>query len=372
MQKLLWTGLGLLLVGCGTGGMSARSAGTKVTVEIPSPVVSTPASNVFLYRPSASANKVYISSVSLSSGAISEHGAFSTGAGSGPADFVATPDARFAYVAHSGASAIAQYSLDPANGSLAFVNSYATYAGPAHLAMDPAGRFLFAIHSSLGQLKAYAIDPSSGTLTLVNYYASNGSGARAITVDPGGKFLYAATDQFLQAYSIDQSTGALTAQGAPYAYDVGALAANPSSSRLYYAEWLFSSMGSYVINAVTGALTSGGNYGSQTGYHYKAITFNAAGTHFYAANSYGNQVEAFSVNAGTGNLSFLGSQPVPSGCNAMGAKVAPNQNFLYLACSNSSGKTLAFPINPNGTLGVVTATSIASGMAAHGLTVVEF
>jgi 6-phosphogluconolactonase (cycloisomerase 2 family) len=66
---------------------------------------------------------------------------------------------------------------------------------------------------------AYSIDPSTGALTPVAGSVPAGAGARALALDPAGKFAYTANnnDNTITAVSIEPSTGALSQiPGSPF------------------------------------------------------------------------------------------------------------------------------------------------------------
>lgn len=70
-------------------------------------------------------------------------------------------------------------------------------------------------------MSAYAIDPTTGALGAVagSPFAA-GAGPYSVTVDPGGRFVYAANSNShnVSAYAIDATTGTLGAlAGSPFA-----------------------------------------------------------------------------------------------------------------------------------------------------------
>ncbi|MCA9878643.1 MAG: lactonase family protein [Thermomicrobiales bacterium] len=96
------------------------------------------------------------------------------------------------------ADGISVYAVDPASGALT-LRQVAPQANPSWVALDPGQRFLYAAtetddyegeHS--GGMAAYAVNPADGTLTYINEQSSGGAHPCHQSVDPSGRFLVAA------------------------------------------------------------------------------------------------------------------------------------------------------------------------------------
>ena len=63
----------------------------------------------------------------------------------------------------------------------------------------------------------YAVDPAQGTLTLGEFIPSLGQSPRNITIDPTGRYLFAANQNSnnVVIFKVDAKTGHLTPTGQP-------------------------------------------------------------------------------------------------------------------------------------------------------------
>ena len=81
-----------------------------------------------------------------------------------------SPSGDFLYVPNRGHNSIAGFSVD-GTGRLTPVGHAATEAVPSAFSLDPGGKFVFAAGSSTGMLASYAIDQGTGALTPLQTYA---------------------------------------------------------------------------------------------------------------------------------------------------------------------------------------------------------
>jgi len=152
-------------------------------------------------------------------------------AGPGPSSVAIDPSGKFAYVTNSSSDYISQYRIAvpvddfmPDN-ALTPVSNPAAGSAPASVTVDPTGRFVYAANSGSNDVSAFSIDPYNGVLIPVGgspYPA--GTAPSSVTVDSSGKFVYVtnASSNNISGYSINQSTGALsTISGSPFATGSG-------------------------------------------------------------------------------------------------------------------------------------------------------
>jgi 6-phosphogluconolactonase (cycloisomerase 2 family) len=123
--------------------------------------------------------------------------------------------------------------------------------------VDPAGRFLFAgnAFSSKG-ISVYKIDRGTGALTVVpgSPFAPTLPIADLV-VNPGGRFLFVATQAYIVPYSIDGNTGAITPAALGTFVYGSIFAISPNGKFLYLSSLPPLPLDSYSINQQTGALT---------------------------------------------------------------------------------------------------------------------
>jgi 6-phosphogluconolactonase (cycloisomerase 2 family) len=194
---------------------------------------------------------------------------------------------RFAYVIDEQGSQIFGFTIDGSSGALAPMPSspFAAPTFPGSLAADPSSRFLYVTSAGasgvIGTILAYSINQSTGALTAIPGYqfpltdAGGIVSPEALTIDPSGKFLYAAIEQpatspnspnlAVAAFTINRTDGTLTpVSGSPFA--IGAttdggtpIVIGPSGQFLYIAYYDFANSTSDVtgfsVDSTTGALT---------------------------------------------------------------------------------------------------------------------
>jgi 6-phosphogluconolactonase len=84
-------------------------------------------------------------------------------------DLHLTPDGKFLYAAERTSNTIAAFSVDAANGKLAYLSSTPTEKQPRGFAIDPKGKYMVVSGEQSDTISVYAID-GSGALTLLKKY----------------------------------------------------------------------------------------------------------------------------------------------------------------------------------------------------------
>src|SRR5260221_7165540 len=90
------------------------------------------------------------------------------------------------------------YDLNPADGTLTRRTAIKDYPSPSSLAVSPNQKFLYAVNeisnfsgTRNGSVTAFAIQPDGG-LKFLNVVNSQGGGPAHLSVDPSGKWVFAA------------------------------------------------------------------------------------------------------------------------------------------------------------------------------------
>jgi 6-phosphogluconolactonase len=81
-----------------------------------------------------------------------------------------TPSGRYLYVGNRGHNSIAGFAVDP-SGRLTGIGHASTEPVPSAFSVDPGGRFVFAAGSASGRLASYRINGETGALTPLTTYA---------------------------------------------------------------------------------------------------------------------------------------------------------------------------------------------------------
>src|SRR5258707_860347 len=197
-------------------------------------------------------------------------------ANANPAEILITPSGKFVYVTNPGIGMVTIFSFS--NGVLTQLPNLSPVlsgAGAFGLAVDGSERFLYVANpsasnpppfsSTTGNISGFDIDPSNGALTPISgspFTVTNGKGPSAVTVDPSGKFVYAATpgSSFsIWGFTINSSNGQLTAvTNSPFSLAAGGLFAliDPSGNHLYIGSQDANGIMGYTYDPSTGAPTA--------------------------------------------------------------------------------------------------------------------
>jgi 6-phosphogluconolactonase len=140
--------------------------------------------------------------------------------GAGPRHLAFHPNGKFAYVLNEVNSTVTAFAYDSSNGSFSMLQTLSTipkdftaHNDTAEIVVHPSGKFLYASNRGHDSIAEFTIDPAKGTLTLDGDFPTQGKTPRNFALDPTGKFLLAANQESnnIVVFRIDQSTGALTA-----------------------------------------------------------------------------------------------------------------------------------------------------------------
>lgn len=130
-------------------------------------------------------------------------------------DMVVDPGGRFIYVADRAedstvAGRITVFEYLPDFGTVGFVGSSSITAEPRDLAMDPSGRYLYAARDDY-EIQMFELDGQGGFSSQGTVAGpSGGSSLRQLAVTPDGAFLVAGATLRVATYEIDPRNGILT------------------------------------------------------------------------------------------------------------------------------------------------------------------
>jgi 6-phosphogluconolactonase len=142
--------------------------------------------------------------------------------GAGPRHFVFHPDGKHAYVINELASTITAFAFDSASGALKEIQTVPTLPdgfkgsnGCAEVRVHPSGKFLYGSNRGHDSIAVYRIDPAQGTLTFVEHETAGLKTPRNFNIDPTGKFCLAANQDgnSIVVFRIDPETGSLAPTG---------------------------------------------------------------------------------------------------------------------------------------------------------------
>jgi 6-phosphogluconolactonase len=227
---------------------------------------------------------VSVFSIDAGSGALTPVAGSPFPANADPTEILITPSGKFVYVTNPGIGAITAFTFSSSDGTLTQLPSSPISSLPGGgggafgLAVDGSEQFLYVTNPSasnpppnaatIGNISAFSIAPGTasipGALTPIlgsPFTAASGIGPTAITVDPGGKFVYATTTgstSSIWCFAITPTTGQLvTAAKSPFSLSAGGLFAliDPSGNYFYIGTQVGKGIAGYTNNPSTGLPT---------------------------------------------------------------------------------------------------------------------
>jgi len=139
--------------------------------------------------------------------------------GAGPRHFAFAPDGKHAYVINELHCTVTVFDYDPAAGTLtetqtvpALPSDFEGNSTCAEVRVHPTGRFLYGSNRGHDSIAVYRIDPAKGTLTFVEHEMADIKTPRNFNIDPTGAFCLVANQgsDSVVVFRIDPQTGALT------------------------------------------------------------------------------------------------------------------------------------------------------------------
>ncbi|SVD34315.1 uncharacterized protein METZ01_LOCUS387169, partial [marine metagenome] len=175
----------------------------------------------------------------------------------------------------------------------------------------------------------------------------------------------------ITAFSINSVTGALTyiehhidnTAGVEGLDDVRDIRLSPSGSHLYTAAFEENAIGVFSVNATSGQLSFiGSHINGLDGVHgiqgATAIAISPDGQHLYCAGWKGNSIAAFSIDDATGLLTYLGyvsneQYGVTSLWSPSDLEVTPDGKHLYVTAATSDSLTVFRRDSSTGSLSLI-------------------
>lgn len=277
---------------------------------------------------------------------------------SNPSFLTVSSNQKFLYAVNEDAQGrVSAFSIDPATARLSLLNSVsAKGSAPCHLALDRTGRWLFVANYSSGSVAMFPVG-ADGRLgeasTVVQHSGSSidkqrqqAPHAHSVNVSRDNRFLLVSDlglDKVM-TYRIDKTKGALTPNEPGFAkISPGAgprhIAFTPNERFAYVLNEMSSSVtalrfdrgrGSFEEIQTLSALPVGYS-GSSSG---AEIAAHPSGKFLYASNRGHDSIAVFAIDAKSGKLSLLGTEPT-RGKTPRNFTIDPTGHFLLAANQNS-------------------------------------
>ena len=138
--------------------------------------------------------------------------------GAGPRHFAFHPSGKYAYVINELDYTVTAFAYKPSSGALTEIQTITTlphgFDGSnscAEVRVHPSGKFLYGSNRGHDSIVVYKIDPAKGTLTFVEHETADIKTPRNFNIDPTGKFCLVANQgsNSVVVFRINQKTGAL-------------------------------------------------------------------------------------------------------------------------------------------------------------------
>jgi 6-phosphogluconolactonase (cycloisomerase 2 family) len=268
-------------------------------------------------------------------------------AGAGDAS-VAAP--RFAYAVNAYDATISQFVVDGSTGQLRHNGWAATGRFPSCIVVHPSGKFAFVAEQTGMKISVYDINPTNGRLTPIKgspFDSKQVSPFWAVT-DPEGKFLFIAgrNSNNIAAMAIDPQTGALSnVEGSPYPGGElpRSVAIHPSGKFVYMASINHDAINGYRVDSATGTLKPVPGSPIAAGDAPQYMRIHSNGKLLFLSNWNDRDISVFAIDEVNGALTKKNRVPLAEGVYPFGLGMAPGGRFLYVA--NWFGGTLAFSVN---------------------------
>ncbi|HXE06915.1 MAG TPA: beta-propeller fold lactonase family protein [Acidobacteriaceae bacterium] len=296
----------------------------------------------------------------------------------------------FVYVTTTKSSpgAINQYAIDFQSGALTTIGTPVKAGNnPVRIIAAPNGKFVYVANQGDSTVQEFAVN-TDGTLTSKNTYnLSGGTSPTALTIDPGGKFLYA-TFTYQTGFSAsnpgpggvaifpinsDNTLGTQTTQ--PVGNNPIAVTASYFNHYIYVLDQEPSPKATilgFAQNTTTGALTPtpGTNIGTSggktvaTGYPAgvapSAIAEEPTSRFVYVTDELANQLIGYTVGS-TGALTPMVNGPFPTGLYPANLTIDPTGTLIYVVNFNANtvqgyqiNETTGTPATVAGAVGSIT------------------
>jgi len=254
------------------------------------------------------------------------------------------------------AGSVSAFRLTDDGRKLELINTVSSAGNyPCHIDTDQTGRWAFAANYGSGTVALFPIgdDGTIGEAVSVDQHKGKGltsrqesAHAHMIISSPDNRFIYSCdlgTDR-IYIYRLDTIRGELTSAGDPYVAAPGSgprhMTFHPNKSLAYVVNELNGTIACLKVDSLTGSLTSfqvvattPGDNGMNAS--CADIHFTPSGKYLYASNRGAfNSIAMYSADPVTGELTFLGNQPV-NGKTPRSFVIDPSGSFLLVANQDS-------------------------------------
>lgn len=273
--------------------------------------------------------------------------------GGQPGSLAVDPSHKYLYAAIRSTTSISSFRIDARTGDLTLINTIRAAGNPVYVGTDKTSKFLLTAYSADSKAAIYSIRADGGLQASAVQVLATEQNAHAIQTDPSNRFLFipCRTGETIHQFKFNSVNGTLTPNTpdrtlTPPMTGPRHLAFHPSLDFVYFANEFGSSVTAYRLNKSDGSLSglqtlsslpadfAGTNTGAD-------IHITQDGRFLYASNRGHESIAAFSLDAASGRMTFIGVFPTEKTPRSF--SLDPGGRFLY-AAGQGSGRIAAYRI----------------------------
>ena len=318
---------------------SLRAIGAPIGVGSSPEAIALLPSGTGLFVANHGSNSVSGFKVDPMTGVLASTGAAIATAAGGPTAIAVHPGGHFVYVGSDDATSrtpnmVTAYQVDLATDGLTAVGASNTDgAGLLAMSIDPSGRFLYAANALSDDLSVFSINPCSGALSKVGTNVASAFPV-SLSIDPAGKFLYVAaggSDPSIQTFGIDPSSGALETieelKGVSLPWGLKALELDGTGKFLFVVTVGpagASSVSTFAVDPRTGIPSAVPGSSVAAGTSAVPVAIDQSGRFAYIGNFGSNDISAYSLDRSTGTFTAIGTFPAGTAPGALAISSGPS------------------------------------------------
>ena len=299
-----------------------------------------------------------------------------------------TSDGTHVYVAGKGEDSVVEFTRDSNTGKIEYTGKSTNnfqgvdgLKGITDVELLSNEKVLFTAGYDEDEIGIFSASATTSILSYKGKINANEDESASYSLDgvytlessSNSKFLYAGSSigDSITAFSVNSVTGALTyiehhidnTAGVEGLDDVRDIRLSPSGSHLYTAAFEENAIGVFSVNATSGQLSFiGSHINGLDGVHgiqgATAIAISPDGQHLYCAGWKGNSIAAFSIDDATGLLTYLGyvsneQYGVTSLWSPSDLEVTPDGKHLYVTAATSDSLTVFRRDSSTGSLSLI-------------------
>ena len=275
-----------------------------------------------------------------------------------PAGITITPDRRFLYVVRRGASQLASFSIDAADGSLTHLSTIEEESDAVYITIDRTGSFVLTSSNGAGRASSYRIGDDGALISPAASSVYGVPGAHSVEVDPSNRFVYVPhciLQNSIFQYTYDGDSGQITAQELAVIVPGQRLGPrhlrfHPNLNVVYSTDEQGNSISAWNVEE-DGHLsqpfqtisTLPDDYDNNVKLNTTAqLRLHPTGKYLYAPNRGHDSVACFAVDGASGELSLIGR--VPTEDHVRGFDIDPQGRFAF-AAGAESGRVASYKVN---------------------------